>query len=37
MLVAGLVPAAPVMWHGRASLSGVAGASTAIHHNFRRT
>jgi hypothetical protein len=28
-VIAGLVPATPIKWHGRASLSGVAGTSPA--------
>jgi hypothetical protein len=28
--MAGLVPATPIMWHGGASLSGVAGTSPAM-------
>jgi hypothetical protein len=29
-VIAGLVPATPIKWHGRASLSGVAGSSPAM-------
>jgi hypothetical protein len=29
-VIAGLVPATPIMWHGRALLSGVAGTSPAM-------
>jgi hypothetical protein len=29
-VIAGLVPATPIMWHGRASISGVAGTSPAM-------
>jgi hypothetical protein len=28
-VIAGLDPAIPIMWHGRASLSGMAGSSPA--------
>jgi hypothetical protein len=28
--MAGLVPATPIMWHGRAKLIGVAGTSPAM-------
>jgi hypothetical protein len=29
-VIAGLDPAIPIMWHGRASLSGMAGSSPAM-------
>ena len=29
-VIAGLVPAAPIMWHGFAMISGVAGTSPAM-------
>ncbi len=29
-VIAGLVPATPIMWHGRALLSGMAGTSPAM-------
>ncbi len=29
-VIAGLDPAIPIIWHGRASLSGVAGTSPAM-------
>ena len=30
LVIAGLVPATPIMWHGGALLSGVAGTSPAM-------
>jgi hypothetical protein len=30
LIIAGLVPTTPIMWHGRALLSGVAGTSPAV-------
>jgi hypothetical protein len=30
MVMAGLVPATPIIWHGRAPLIGVAGTSPAM-------
>ena len=30
VVIAGLVPATPIMWHGGALLSGVAGTSPAM-------
>ncbi len=30
VVIAGLDPAIPIMWHGRAPLSGMAGASPAM-------